>query len=116
MITKVKCRNGRTVQAGTVVRIPFGSGDTERTVYATFVGVHGNTRIRKVGMALTRCSGAARSARAVDIVNILDGDEVTIGRSTMIYPSGVPFVEASEDEQCYYRNMVASELKRRGMK
>lgn len=112
MTLKVKCSNGYTITAGTVVRIPFKKDGEERTVYATFEGVHGNTRVRKVGIALTQ---SPRTAKAVNILNILDGDTVKLGRSTIFYPGAVPFSLASDEETLAYKERIAKEVKERGL-
>lgn len=112
MILKVKCGNGSTIAAGTVVRIPFKKDGDERMVYATFEGVQGNTKVRKIGIALTK---SPRTTKAVNILNILDGDTVKLGRSTIFYPGAVPFSIASDEEVATYQARVAKEVKERGL-
>lgn len=108
----MKCSNGSTITAGTVVRIPFSKDGKERTVYATFEGVHGNSKVRTMGLFLT---GSPRKSKAVNILNILDGDTVKLGRSTIFYPGAVPFSLASDEETLAYKERIAKEVKERGL-
>ena len=108
MIPKVKCVSGATILAGTIVRLPWGKGKDQRIAYGTFEGVHGNTRVRTIGIALTRGS---RGTKAVNVMHILDGEKVHLGRSTIFYSHGVPFTVANGDEQDAYKAKVAEAIR-----
>lgn len=110
MIPKVKCVSGATILAGTIVRLPWGKGENKRIAYGIFEGVHGNTRVRTIGIALTRGS---RGTKAVNVMHILDGEKVHLGRSTIFYSHGVPFTVANGDEQDEYKAKVAEAIHNR---
>ena len=110
MIPKVKCVSGATILAGTIVRLPWGKGEDKRTAYGTFEGVHGNTKVRTIGIVLTRGS---RGTKAVNVMNVWDGEKVHLGRSTIFYSHGVPFTVANGDEQDAYRAKVAEAIHNR---
>lgn len=108
MIPKVKCVSGATILAGTIVRLPWGKGEDKRIAYGTFEGVHGNTRVRTIGVALTR---GGRGTKAVNVMNIWDGETVHFGRSTIFYSRGVPFTVANGEEQDVYKAKVAEAIR-----
>ena len=108
MIPKVKCVSGATILAGTIVRLPWGKGENKRIAYGTFEGIHGNTRVRTIGIALTRGS---RGTKAVNVMNVWDGEKVHLGRSTIFYSQGVPFTVANGDEQDEYKTKVAEAIR-----
>lgn len=108
MIPKVKCVSGATILAGTIVRLPWGKGEDKRIAYGTFEGVHGNTRVRTIGVALTR---GDRGTKAVNVMNIWDGEKVHLGRSTIFYSRGVPFTVANSEEQDVYKAKVTKAIR-----
>ena len=66
--------------------------------------------MRTIGIALTRGS---RGTKAVNVMNVWDGEKVLLGRSTIFYSHGVPFTVANGDEQDVYKEKVAEAIRNR---